>query len=72
MVNWDIATTGCEQGDLGIPDLGDMNAALLVKWIFPYGIEVDRFWKKLVCTKSEGILILYVFHSVQEVGDQLL
>lgn len=35
-----------------MPDLGEMNAALLVKWIYRYGNENDRLWRRVVCAKS--------------------
>lgn len=30
-----------------------MNVALLVKWIFGYGNEWDRLWRRVVCAKNE-------------------
>lgn len=43
LIDLDTVTTGCEQDGLGIPNLGDMNVAFLVKWISCYGIEVNRY-----------------------------
>lgn len=42
LVEWDRVTSSCAKRELGIPDLGDMNVALFVKWIFRYGNKIDR------------------------------
>lgn len=46
----------CPKGGLGVLDLGEMNAALLVKWIYCYGSEPDRLWRRVVCAKSAADL----------------
>lgn len=52
LVNRDTVTTAYEKRQLGIPNLGDLNVALLVKWISCYKNEIDSLWKRVVCAKS--------------------
>lgn len=49
LVGWESITVPCNKGGLGISDLADMNAALLIKWIYR---ERDRLWRRVVCAKS--------------------
>lgn len=35
-------------------DLGDMNIALIVKWIFNYANNKDALWRKVACARSKG------------------
>lgn len=42
LVIWDSITKPFRIGGLGVPDHGEMNAALLVKWIYRYSNKNDR------------------------------
>lgn len=52
LVNWDTVSTACYKGGLGIPNLGDMNAALIIKWIYRYENKNYQLWGKVVYAKS--------------------
>lgn len=42
LVDWDNVSTACHKGGHGVPNLEDMNGALLVKWNYRYGNENDK------------------------------
>lgn len=41
-------------GGLGILDLGDINKALVAKWICNYANSREALWTKVVCARSKG------------------
>lgn len=47
-----MVTTICDRECLESSNLGDMNIALLVKWISQYSNEHDKLWRRVVCAKS--------------------
>lgn len=52
LVDWDNVTVACDKEELGVLELGDIDVALLVKWISRYRNKNDRLWKRVACTKS--------------------
>lgn len=51
-MSWDSITKPFIRDGLGVPDLGEMNVALLVKWIYRYGNEKYRLWRRVASAKS--------------------
>lgn len=52
LVSWESITKPFNRGGLGVLDLGGMNTVLLVKWIYRYGNENDRIWRRVVTATS--------------------
>lgn len=47
-----MITNDYNSGGLGVSDLAEMNATLLVKWIYQYVNEKIRLWRWVVSAKS--------------------
>lgn len=54
LVNWESVTSPDKLGGLEIIDLGNMNKALVVKWIYSFANNKDVMWQKLVFACSHG------------------
>lgn len=52
LVSQDEITKACNCGGLGVPNLGEMNAVLLVKCIYRHGKEENQLWRNVVNAKS--------------------
>jgi len=50
-VNWREVCRPKHQGGLGIRPLCQMNAVLMIKWIWRFAKEEDAFWRKVVVAK---------------------
>lgn len=72
MVDWYSVTKACSKGGLGIPDLSEMNVTLLVKWIYCYGNESDRFWRRVICAKNDANPSSFPYLLAKGAGGQLL
>jgi hypothetical protein len=44
---WQLVAQQKELGGLGIPDLRNLNLALLSSWIFRYGLNDNAIWRKI-------------------------
>ena len=51
LVRWDIVVQSKDVGGLGIRSLHDVNIALLGKWLWRYGVELDALWRKVIIEK---------------------
>ncbi|GJM96927.1 hypothetical protein PR202_ga13805 [Eleusine coracana subsp. coracana] len=48
LVNWPSVTMKKEYGGLGIPDLRDLNVALLASWIRRYEESSGKLWREVI------------------------
>ena len=51
LVGWDKICTPIANGGLGIRKLTTFNKALLGKWLWRFGKEEDRLWRRVVVSK---------------------
>ncbi|KAK9988965.1 hypothetical protein SO802_029204 [Lithocarpus litseifolius] len=51
LVGWDKVCTPIANGGLGIRKLTTFNKALLGKWLWRFGMEEDRLWRRVVVSK---------------------
>ena len=51
LVGWDKVRSPMENGKLGIRKLTTFNTALLGKWLWRFGVEETRVWKRVVASK---------------------
>lgn len=68
LVDWNIVITTIDRGSLSITRLEDLNAALIVKWIYRFTNERDSLWRRVVCAKS-GVdaTVTHYQHFYQEI-----
>ncbi len=50
-MNWERVCTPLDQGGLSIRDLTSFNKALLGKWIWLFGIEESKLWRRVLAVK---------------------
>jgi hypothetical protein len=53
LANWDLVTLKKEYGGLSIPNIREMNMALLASWIRRYNMDGDKLWKQIVDFKYD-------------------
>ena len=51
LVGWDKVCAPIANGGLGIRKLTTFNKALLGKWLWQFGKEEDRLWRRVVASK---------------------
>ena len=51
LVGWDKVCTPLKNGGLGVRKLTTFNKALLGKWLWRFGIEGTRLWRRVVILK---------------------
>ena len=51
LLGWDKVCMPIANGGLGIRKLTTFNKALLGKWLWHFGIEDNRFWRRVVALK---------------------
>ena len=51
LVGWDKVRSPMENGKLGIRKLTTFNIALLGKWLWRFGVEETRVWRRVVASK---------------------
>lgn len=51
---WDSISMPMDKGCLDIARMEDLNATLIVKWIYGFANERDTLWRRVVCAKSDG------------------
>jgi hypothetical protein len=51
LVNWDIVCSPIRYGGLGIRKIVVFNKALLGKWMWRFGIEDSKLWRRVIATK---------------------
>ena len=51
LVGWDKVCAPLENGGLGVRKLTTFNKALLGKWLWRFGIEETRLWRRVVALK---------------------
>ena len=52
LLGWDKVCMPIAKGGLGIRKLTTFNKALLGKWLWRFGIEENRLWRRVVALKS--------------------
>lgn len=52
LVDWDSVSMPIDRKGLEIARLEDLNAALILKWIYKFANESDTLWRRVVCAKS--------------------
>ena len=50
-MNWERVCTPLAQGGLGVRDIISFNKALLGKWLWRFGIEESKLWRRVVAIK---------------------
>lgn len=48
LVDWDVVCTSIRKGGLGVRRVRHNNSALLAKWLWRFGRERDRVWRRVV------------------------
>ena len=51
LVNWDRVCTPLNHGGLGIRDMVSFNKALLGKWMWRFGVEELKLWRRVLAVK---------------------
>ena len=51
LVGWDKVCAPMANGGLGVRKLTTFNIALLGKWLWQFGVEETRLWKRVVALK---------------------
>uniref|UniRef100_A0A2N9EU99 ubiquitinyl hydrolase 1 n=1 Tax=Fagus sylvatica TaxID=28930 RepID=A0A2N9EU99_FAGSY len=51
LVNWDIVCSPIRYGGLGIRKIVVFNKVLLGKWLWRFGIEDSKLWRRVIATK---------------------
>ena len=51
LVDWDKVCAPLENGGLGVRKLTTFNRALLGKWLWRFGIEETRLWRRVIALK---------------------
>ena len=51
LVGWDKVCATLENGGLGVRKLTTFNKTLLGKWLWRFGVEETRFWRRVVALK---------------------
>ena len=50
-MGWDKVCASLENGGLGVRKLTTFNKALLGKWLWRFGVEETRLWRRVVALK---------------------
>jgi hypothetical protein len=50
-VSWNKVCTPIAQGGLGVRTLLSFNKALLGKWLWRFGVEDSKFWRRVLAAK---------------------
>ncbi len=53
LVSWDIVCSPINHGGLGVRKIAVFNKALLVKWLWHFGLEVTKLWRRVIASKYE-------------------
>jgi hypothetical protein len=48
LANWESVSMMKEYGDLGVPNLRDLNLCLLASWIKRYNLDGDKMWRQFL------------------------
>jgi hypothetical protein len=51
LVNWDIVCSPINHGGLGVRKIAVFNKALLGKWLWRFGLEESRLWRRVIASK---------------------
>ena len=51
LVGWDNVCAPLENGGLGVRKLTTLNKVLLGKWLWQFGVEQTRLWRRVVTLK---------------------
>jgi hypothetical protein len=51
LVNWDVVCSPVNYGGLGVRKIALFNKALLGKWLWRFGIEESKLWRRVIATK---------------------
>ena len=51
LVGWDKVCAPLENGGLGVRKLTTFNKSLLGKWLWQFGVEESRLWRRVVALK---------------------
>ena len=50
-MNWDIVCSPINHGGLGVRKIAVFNKALLGKWLWRFGLEESRLWRRVIASK---------------------
>uniref|UniRef100_A0A2N9HCD7 Reverse transcriptase zinc-binding domain-containing protein n=1 Tax=Fagus sylvatica TaxID=28930 RepID=A0A2N9HCD7_FAGSY len=51
LVNWDVVCSPVNYGGLGVRKIAVFNKALLGKWLWRFGTEESKLWRRVIATK---------------------
>jgi hypothetical protein len=60
LAHWQLVAQQKELGELGIPDLRNLNLSSLSSWIFRYGLNENAIWHKLLITSIQLRVLISV------------
>jgi hypothetical protein len=55
LTNWKLVTRSKDMGGLGIRDLQDMNISLLMKWMWQWIDNANKWWQEITATQQQHI-----------------
>lgn len=51
-MRWEDVFKSRKMGGLGLVDMELKNKALLKKWVWQYGNELEEFWRRIIVKKA--------------------